>query len=697
MNGSPPQLVDRWLAIASDGTVRVFVGKVDLGTGIRTAFAQIVADELGVPFDAIRVVEGRTGVTPDQGLTVGSQSLQSGAPPLRAAAATARAILIERAARLLGVGAERLVASDGFVRVAGDEANRIAYGTLAEGGFGRALDADAPRRAPAEYRWVGRAVPRVDLPGKTFGTFAFAQDVTVPEMWHARVVRPPVAGARLVDADAASLRAFPGARIVREGELLAVAARDQWVAVQAARALAARWSGGGLPAQSEMYDELCRDASEGEVTYDEGVLDAAFRGAVVRAGSYRWPFQSHASIGPPCAVADVRPGAATVWCASQGVYPLRAALAALLALSEDAVTVVYAEGSGCFGDNGTDEAAVQAAAISRALRAPVRVQWTLAEQLGWDPKGPAMRSSLRGALRAGRVAGWEHEVWTPPHFRARGAGPARPQHALAGDRNAVVEYAVGAQRVVLHAAPHPALHQSALRSLGAAHNVFANESFFDELAFSAGADPVRFRLAHLTDPRARAVLERVAELAAWRGGDPHADGPLLCGRGVAYARYGGDGAYVAAIVTCAVDPASGAIAVRDVALAHDCGLIVNPDGLRNQIEGNAVQATSRALLEEVRFDRERVTSTDWAGYPILRFPDAPAVRVAPIDRPDQPSLGAGEATTTVIAPAIANAVFAATALRLREVPFSAERYRAAARRLAAWAARSHDIHRTRSR
>jgi nicotinate dehydrogenase subunit B len=678
MNGSPQPSVDRWLAIDRDGSVTVFVGKVDLGTGIRTAFAQIVADELDVPFELVHVVEGRTGTTPDQGLTVGSQSLQSGAPQVRAAAATARAVLIERAARRFGVGPTRLVARDGTISVAGDETTRVTYAALAEDGFGCDVDPAAQLRSPATYRWVGKAVPRVDLPAKVRGTFAFVQDVEQPGMWHARVVRPPSPGARLVDVDAASLAAFPEVRIVRDGALLAVAGPDQWRTLNAAHALSARWSGGGLPAQSAMYDELRREGSAGVVTRDDGAVDAVLGGADVREATYRWPFQSHGSIGPPCAVADVGSGEATIWCSSQGVYPLRSRIAAALGFPDAAVRVVYVEGSGCFGDNGGDEAALQAASVSRAIRAPVRLQWSLAEQLGWDPKGPAMLSVLRGVARDGRIAGWEHAVWTPAHFRLGGASGGPAQSAIAGDRNAAVDYAIPAQRVVVHVVPHAALGQSAFRSLGAAHNVFANESFFDELAVAAGADPLRWRLDHLDDPRAREVLERLGALAAWRGTEGHAEGPLRCARGVAFTRYNVHGAYVGAVASCAVDPASGAILVRELVIAHDCGLIVNPDGLRNQIEGNAIQATSRALLEEVRFDQRRVTSTDWSSYPILRFPAAPAVRIALIDRPGEPSLGAGEPTTTVVAPAIANAVFAATGVRLREVPFSAARYLAAA-------------------
>lgn len=343
---------------------------------------------------------------------------------------------------------------------------------------------------------------------------------------------------------------LPNVRIVRDGDLLAVTARDRWHAIEGARMLATEWSGGGLPDEQTTYDELRNAASMHTVTRDDGAYDAAFTNTVVREAAYRWPFQ----------------------------------------------------------------ASIRCARGSRSSSTFARTR---------DPKGPAMFSTLRGSLRAGRIAGWEHHVWTPAHFLVRGAPPGS---AVAGDRNAAVDYATAAQRVVVHVVPQAVLRQSALRSLGAAHNVFANESFFDELAFAAGADPLRFRLAHVDEPRARAVLEGVAALAEWTGGEPHADGPLLCGRGVAYARYDGHGAYVAAVATCTVDPRRGQIAVRDVALAHDCGQIVNPDGLRSQIEGNATQATSRALLEQVRFDRRCVISSDWSRYPILRFSGAPTVR-----------------------------------------------------------------------
>jgi len=681
MNGTPAPLVEQWIAIDPDGEVSAYVGKVDLGTGIRTAFAQIVADELDVPLECVTVIEGRTGLTPDQGLTVGSKSIELGAPPLRAAAATARSLLLHRASEALGVAVERLTARRGVVCAlpgAGAVRATVTYGELAAGGFAVPVDpAAVPRRGSAR-RWAGTSVARSDVPAKSSGAYVYVQDVVVPEMLHARAVRPPVAGARPESVDEESLRGFPDVRVVRSGDHVAVVGRDQWRTVDAASALAVGWSGGGLPDEATLFERLRASANETYVLRDGTGAFEALASDVTLAAEYRSPFQSHASIGPPCAVADVRAADATVWSPSQGVYPLRARLAAALGFDEDAVRVVYVEGSGCFGDNGSDACALEAAMISRAAGAPVRLQWSLADQLAGEPKGPAMISTLRAAVRDGGIAAWEHDVWTPPHLHVRGAAQRALPGAAAGDRNAVADYAFP-QRVVVRVAADADLDVSAFRSLGAAHNVFANESFVDELAFAAGADPLAFRLEHLIDPRAREILERAGELAAWRAGE-HAwwYGDLRCAHGIAFARYGNDGTYVAAVATCAVDPASGAVGVREIAIAHDCGAIVNPDGVRNQIEGNAVQATSRALFESVRYDRERVTSTDWDAYRIARFPDAPAVRIATIDRPELPSTGAGEPATIVVAPAIANAVFTATGVRLREIPFTPARYRAAA-------------------
>ncbi len=692
--GSLPTRLDRWLAIDRAGQVTAYVGKVELGTGVQTALAQIVAEELDVAFESVRVVQGQTGLTPNQGFTAGSQTLQSGSPPLRRAAAQARSILLASAAERLEASPKDLIVRDGVVSVRGSD-REVAYGDLVHAQiFDCDIDQDIALKDPSEFRYVGKPVPRLDIPAKVFGTFAYLQDFTTADMWHSRVIRPAAVGAHLAHVDSSSIAGFPGVRIVQDGDFLALAGPHAWGVIRAAQALNVSWTGGGLPPFDRLYADIARGPSTENVVGRKGDVDRVLAAdARVLSATYHWPFQSHGSIGPSCAVADVRADTATIWSGTQSVYALRGAIAKLVGLAEDAVRVVYVEAAGCYGHNGADDAAADAALVSRAIGRPVRVQWSLADELGWDPKGPAMVMELRGVLGADRkVAGWSYEVWTPTHanravgqpgnlLAAQLAGfPAAQGWPMGGDRNARTDYTFANERVVVHWKADSPLRQSALRSLGGAQNTFANESFMDELAHAAGADPIAFRLAHLDDPRARAVLEAVARRAGWQGARPARSSPdraTMTGRGVACARYDNESAYVAAIVECDLVPSTGAVRVREIYVAHDCGQIVNPDGVRNQIEGNAIQAASRALKEEVRYDSRRVTSTDWETYPIMRFPEIPDVHVELIDRPAEPPLGAGEPTTIVIAPAIANAIFAAGGIRVRQVPLSQERVKAA--------------------
>jgi len=668
--GTLPKRLSDWLSIEPDGTITAFVGKVELGTGVQTALAQIVADELDVSFASVRIVQGRTGITPDQGFTAGSQTLQTGAPPLRSAAAQAREALLDAAAEKLGVPRAMVRTYDGAIV---DTAGRsLSYAVLAAGNrlLDRPFNAHVPRFETR--RAVGRSVARVDLPSKVFGTFTFLQDFRVEGMWHARVIRPPAVGAHLISVDTSSIAAIPGARVVRETDFLAVAAPQAWDAMRAARELKVQWEDVGLlPPFDAIYRSLRDGPSTEQVLAGGDPFDTASHARVARA-VYEWPFQSHASLGPSAAVADVRADGTKIWAATQSVYALRGSIAALLAVPEESVYVEYVEGAGCYGHNGTDDAAADAALISRAIGHPVRVQWSVEDELGWDPKGPAMLVELAGTVDGdGHIDSWSSDVWTPGHT-SRG-GPGQPNfiavqllghelpksHSGGGDRNALHLYDIASQRVVMHWKPDAALRQSALRSLGSAQNTFANESFVDELAHLVRADPLAFRLQHLKDPRARAVLEAVARIAGWQG--------TLDLRGVAFHRYGNSGAYVAAIAECSIDAHMG-IHFDRCFIAHDCGEIVNPDGLRNQIEGNVIHAASRALLEEVTFDERCVTSNSWDRYPILRFPDIPGIEIELIDRPNEPSLGAGEPTTPVIAPAIANAIYALTGQRIRRVP-----------------------------
>jgi len=673
--------VDSWLALDAAGAVTVWFGKVELGTGVQTSLMQLVADELVVSLDRVRIVQGDTARTPDQGYTAGSQTLTSGSIPVRQAAAEARRILVDLAAAHFGVPADQLSARDGAVIVTASPSRSIAYGTLLGGRrFEHTIGADPAMRNASDYRYIGKPIPRVDIPGKVTGGFPFVHNLRLPGMLHARIVMPPSPGATLTSYDAASLRDIPEPiRIVRKGEILGVLATDEWHAIRAARELKASWTAGpALPAYDRLFETVRTTPGVDRVLTASGDVDAALKAAKRTAGArYEWPFQSHGSIGPSCAVADVRGERAEVWSATQGVFPLRGAIAQLLGVPAANVRVRFAEGAGCYGHNGADDAAAFAALLSQEVHAPVRLQYMRGDETGRDPKGPAMVHEFRGALDDdGAIAAWEMHVWTPTHSgrpdgQAANTLPglltgsvAPPNRFVGGDRNAPNNYAIPVQRVTITDQKTAVLRQSALRGLGGTQNTFANESFIDELAHLAGADPFAFRLRHLHDDRAKAVLE------ALRDDYRH-------GRGVAFVRYENTQALVAAVADVSVDRATGAIRVKALWIAHDCGLIVNPDGLRNQIEGNALQATSRALKEQVRFDPQRVLSVDWASYPILTFAEVPDVTVRLIDRPGERILGAGEATTTVIAPAIANAVFAQTGVRLRRVPFTPEAVRAA--------------------
>ncbi|HEX9035437.1 MAG TPA: molybdopterin cofactor-binding domain-containing protein [Ktedonobacterales bacterium] len=680
--GEPSRRLDDWLAIEPDGTVVVFSGKVELGTGVRTALAQIVAEELDVDLARVRMVMGETGRTPDEGYTAGSNTVKSSGMTLRRAAATARAILLEMAAAELNATPADLTISDGTVTLRNQPGPRVTYaGLLAGGRFDRDIAKDAPLKSPASYTIVGTAAARLDLPAKVTGQASFVQDLRLPDMLHARAVRPPRPGATLLSVDDGGLR---GANVVRLGDFVAVAAEREFDAIRAARDLRVTWSEGPtLPAMDSLSAALRAATATERIVAEAGDVAAAQRRAQTRLrATYTTPFQAHASIGPSCAVADFDGEKVSVWSSTQGVYPLRASLADLLGIPLDGVRVTHLEGAGGYGQNGADDAAADAALLARALKRPVRVQWSRADEFGWEPKTPAMRMELAGGLDStGAISGWTFDGWSPSHAnRPRQAGdfiagrlmgapepPPRPFFS-GGDRNAATDYDFADQRVTLHWLSRAPLRVSSMRSLGAFANTFANESFMDELAHAAGADPLAFRLRYLPDPRARAVLEAAARRAGW--GAPLAAG---AGRGLAFARYENTEAYAAAVAEVTVDPARGAVRVRRITVAHDCGQIINPDGARNQIEGNVIQSLSRALKEEYRFTPAGLASLDWQTYPILTFAEIPEIEIELIDRPDEQPVGAGEPATVTTAPAVANAIFAACGVRLRDVPFTAER------------------------
>jgi nicotinate dehydrogenase subunit B len=687
-----PKDVDSFLAIRGDGSVTVYTGKVDVGTGLRIAVRQMAAEELGVPAERVALVEGDTGLTPDQGGTGGSTGLTRGGTEVRQAAATARQALLSLGAERLKRPTSELTIIDGQVRpVSGGQG--VGIGDLVGGRrFSLKVDPKAPLQDPTRYTVVGKPILRPDVPLKCTGRNVYVQDFSLPGMLHGRVVRPPTVGAKLISVDESSIRAIPDVRVVRIESFLGVVAKDEWAAVRAARELKATWSDWeGLPGDAGLERYLRQQA----IDHDEAIVtrgdSAAAMPSVAKklSASYFWPCQSHASLGPSCAVADFRPDGLTLWASTQGTHGLRLNMAKIFGIPEAKVRAVYLDGAGSYGGNGNDDVAADAALLSKSVSAPVRVQWMRQDEHGWDPKGPQQLLDLRAGIDpAGHIMAWETEMFLPattrgtrPYLAFDAAGIPQDHGQGAGllSQNGDPPYTAPNVRVTVHWLKQTPLRPSNLRAPGKIANVFAVESFVDELAAAAGVDPVAYRLRDLTDPRAIAVLKRATEMIDWqpRTTPRVAQGNIMTGRGVAYARYKQNENYVAMTMEVAVERSTGKINVRRVTCAHDCGLVVNPDSLRNQIEGQIVQTLSRTLHEEVKFDRSRVTSVDWVSYPILRFPEVPAVDVALINHPELPLLGAGEASSAVVAATLGNAVFDATGVRLRTVPFTPERVKAA--------------------
>jgi CO/xanthine dehydrogenase Mo-binding subunit len=696
-DGKPvdPASVDSFLAFHRDGTVTVYTGKVDVGTGLRVAVAQMAAEELGIPARQITVVDGDTGLCPDQGGTGGSTGLTRGGAEVRQAAATARQALLTLGATRLSRAASDLTIADGEVRPRSGGAGVSIASVIGDKRLAIAVDPKAPLRDPATYTSVGQPIARPDVPAKCTGRHVYVHDFALPGMLHARVIRPPSIGATLVSVDDASVRAIPDVRVVRAGgSFLAVVSADEWAAVRAAAELKTTWSDAQTLPGSEGLERWTRSAAieRDQAVVTRGDAPAAIAGAAkTLAATYFWPFQSHASLGPCCAVADIKGDGGTVWSSSQGTHGLRANLSKVFGLDPARLRVVFLDGSGSYGTNGGDHVAADAVLLSRTIAKPVRVQWSRQDETAWDPKGPQQLLDVRAGLDAsGAIVGWDTEMWLPsqtPGARAllaadaAGIAQEHGQGAGAITQNGDPPYACAAARVLVHWVKETPLQLSNLRAPGKIANVFAVESFTDELAAAAQADPIAFRLARLTDPRAIEVIRRTADRFKWETRvsprrQRQGAGPLV-GRGLAYMRYKQAENYVAMAMEVGVDAQSGRIAVSRVVCAHDCGLVVNPDALTNQIEGCIVQTLSRSLHEAVTFDRARVTSVDWASYPILRATESPAIDVILIDRRDQPLLGAGEAATAPVAAALANAVFDATGVRLRSVPFTPDRVKAA--------------------
>jgi nicotinate dehydrogenase subunit B len=686
--------VDGFLAVDGNGGVTVYSGKVDLGTGIRTAMAQIAAEELSVPLARIEVIQGDTLLTPDQGITWGSLSIQNGGMQIRQAAATAREALVGQAATRLNASRDDLVVDSGVVRPKSGGTG-VSYAQLVGGrDLQLKVDAKAPQKDPKDYTIVGKPIPRLDIPDKVNGRFTYMQDFRRKGMLHARVVRPRTMKAALLSWNDFDCRKIPGyVGVIRKGNFLAVLGRTEWSAIKAARTLSTTWSDWqGLPDKQKLW-EYVRGT---KVSKDEDLQKVGNSGEAMKTpggrlvtATYDFAIHTHGSIGPSCAVAEYADGALTVWSASQQTHLLRKQIANMLGLNPDDVRCIYIEGSGCYGRNGHEDAAADAALLAKETGLPVRVQWMRADEHGWDPKGPPTLLDFRAAIdERGNVLAWESEVFIPdrPKDFAVTLLPAELANLPREDshpgnifQSLAIPYTIPNIKATAHWLAETPFRPSWIRTPGRMQNTFGNESFADEVAAAAGIDPVEFRLKNLNDPRGAELLQRLVKLSDWqkRGARLMTGGDVVAGRGLAYVKYELVRTYVGAVADIEVDRNSGKVTVKRFYVAHDCGQIINPDGLRNQIEGNVVQTVSRTLIEDLQFDRGTVTSIDWVTYPILTFPDVPAVAIDLIERPTEKPWGAGEPTAAVVPAAIANAIFDATGARLRSVPFTPEKVLAA--------------------
>jgi nicotinate dehydrogenase subunit B len=689
---------ETFIKITADGAVTAYNGHVDLGTGIRTALGQIVAEELDVSFARVVVVLGDTTRVPNQGATIASETIQVTAVPLRKAAAQARLFLLARAAAQLELPVNDLTIEDGLIR---GHNRSISYGELIAGEIIRLeLADDVAVKDFGAYTIVGQSVPRVDLPAKATGELVYVHDLRLPGMLHGRVIRPPYAGVdagafvgtSLIAVDESSVRNIPGLiAIATIGDFVGVVAEREENAIKAAAQLRVSWKPTPtLPDLKDVETALRANPSTPRTLLDKGDVDAAIADAAKPMHrTYVWPYQMHGSIGPSCAVADYQDGHIKVWSGTQNPHLLRADLALLAERPEAEIDVIRMEAAGCYGRNCADDVAADALLLSRAVGRPVRVQLTREQEHAWEPKGTGQLMDVRGGLTAdGGVAGYDFATRYPsngaPTLALLLTGKIAPVASVfeMGDRTAIPPYDYDHMRVVAHDMP-PIVRASWLRGVSALPNTFAHESYIDELATEAGVDPIEYRLRYLKDPRAVDLVNAVAERAGWTPRpvrqEPVAEGDIVRGRGFAYALYvhgkfpGHPAAWSAWIADVAVNKATGDVSVTRVVAGQDSGLMINPDGVRHQIHGNVIQSTSRALMEEVSFDRNSVTSREWGAYPIIKFPDLPKIDVLMLPRPDQPPLGVGESASVPSAAAIANAIYDATGVRFRELPFTPER------------------------
>lgn len=695
--------LDQWLKFEDDHTVTVYTGKVEIGQGVVTAMAQIAAEELDLSPEKLRMVSGDTVLTPDEGHTSGSRSIDEGGSAMRYACAEARDLLLREAAKRLDIPFDKLSVEDGVI-TGFDRIRTVSYWDLPHAELlAREATASVKPKPPSRHSVVGTALARLDIPFKATGMPRYVQDIEVPGMLFGRVVRPPSYDATLTAFDADAIRTLPGVvAVLRDGNFIGLVAEREEQAVNARTAAqkAAQWKETPLPADEAGMHEYLRTRPTNKAAVMAEHVDAAAKARAARTFDARYtkPYIAHASIGPSCALARIDGSRIEIWSHSQGVYQLRYDLATVLNVAPETIVVHHAEGSGCYGHNGADDVALDAVLLSRAAGGrPVQVQWMRDDEFAWEPYSPAMTTDVHAALDdKGNIVDWSVELWSNGHSQrpnsVKTASPvsslvaawhiekpvarrpqADPPQAGGGGmaRNAPVTYVLPNERVVAHRVEEMPLRASAMRGLGAICNVFAIESFMDELATASGADPVEFRLRHMQDPRARAVIELAAEKAGWKAGI-ESDG--TSGRGFAFSQYKNGYGYLAVVIDLALEPDPH---VTRVVAAVDVGQVINPDGVINQAEGGIVQAISWALKEQVRHDRERVLSRDWETYPILTFPEIPVIEVHLIDRPEEKPLGAGEIAAGPVPAAVANALYHALGVRLRDLPLTREKIAAA--------------------
>jgi CO/xanthine dehydrogenase Mo-binding subunit len=709
--GLAANAVDSWLRVGADNNVTIFSGKCELGTGTATATLQIAADQLSVAMDQLHLVEPDTWLTVDQGYSSGSMTMKTQwAAGVRQACAAARTQLLDLASTYLGQPVSALTVANGTVSVQGDSSRYVTYGELiGDQLMNTKITVNVSPVPPGPGQLVGTSVQRIDIPDKVTANFSYVQDVQVPGMLHGRVVRPPTVDSTLVSVDQTP-RGEGVLAVVVKDNFVGVVAEKEWQAIDAASALQPNWNVNPLPAQSGLYDSIVATQPATtrilvETLADGGSVEEAISESPVQmSANYNWPYQMHGPIGPPCAIADVQPGGVTVWSGSQGIYPLRDAIAVMLDLPTTSVHVIYYEASGCYGLDGEDNAALDAVLMSQATGSPVRVQYMREDAHAWENYGQAMSMQAQAGLDGeGNILAWNYVTY----IANRGGRPAPagnlptggminllpaplaasppPEPPLGPDSsNAVTSYNVPRSKVVTQTVPSR-LWTGPLRSPNRIQNTFANECFMDEMAVASKADPLAFRLKYLTDPRLIGVFQRVTDDAKWKAAVPHSHpgkGQLLTGRGLAGMQYEGTGAYAAVVVDLTVDTKTGVVQVNNVWAAQDCGICLNPDGMLNQAQGCCIQGISRGLKEEVLWSTTSMETIDWVTYPILRFEEMPdSFNLSIIDQPAEPVLGAGEVTITAIVAAMGNAIYDATGARLREVPFNRARVLAALKAL----------------